>query len=551
MNDFKILIFLDKFKTIFEWFGVDYLVMRKILQVKLTLDQRKVPTIMQKNSSKDKSEKDNSFLKSSLLYMLLGIVLIPFVFLKGNYLFQMGFLFGILMFMMMTILTSDFSSVLLDLKDKDIILSKPVNSKTLSMAKTIHITIYMFYITFSFTAPALLVSLYKQGFLFFIIFLIEIILMDLLIVVLTALLYLLILKFFDGEKLKDIINYVQILLSVTLSIGYQLIGRLFDLSDIMNISFVPKWWQYLIPSIWFGGLFEFIINNNNDIHVISFSVLALVIPLLSIIIYVKLTPSFERNLQKLNDSSGKVKVRGKGVNYYLSKVFCRTIEERTFFRFATNMMKSERAFKLKVYPSLGLSLIFPFIFLFPYFKSGEWEYVAASKMYFNVYFIAPMIPTILMNIGYSDKYKGAWIYKMLPFSNTRDIFKGTIKAFIINLLLPVYVFQSIIFLLIFKGRIAFDLIIVLLNIIIFIVICFKFMKIALPFSESYEIVNQNRKFSIIPLFIAMAALASIHYIATTISYGRYIYMLLLIIINLYAWKKSFNITGFIPSCHTN
>ena len=64
---------------------------------------------------------------------------------------------------------------------------------------------------------------------------------------------------------------------------------------------------------------------------------------------------------------------------------------------------------------------------------------------------------------------------------------------------------------------------------------------ALPFSESYEVVNQNKKFAIIPLFIAMAALAGIHYIATTISYGRYIYMLLLIIVNLYAWKKSFNI----------
>ena len=542
MKNFKILIFLDKFKPVFQWFGVDYQIMRRILQIKLTLDQRKVPTIMQNNSSKNKSEKSNSFLKSSLLYMLLGIVLIPFVFLKGNYLFQMSFLFGILMFMMMTILISDFSSVLLDLKDKEIILSRPVNGKTLSMAKTIHIIIYMFYITFSFTGPALIVSLYKQGFLFFIIFLLEIILMDLLIVVLTALLYLLILKFFDGEKLKDIINYVQILLSITLTIGYQLIGRLFDFRDIMNISFVPNRWQYFIPSIWFGGLFELIINNNHNFHIISFSILALVIPLLSIIIYVKLTPSFERNLQKLNDSSGKVKVRDKGINYYLSKVLCRTKEERTFFKFASNMIKSERTFKLKVYPSLGLSLIFPFIFLFPYFKNGEWEYLTTGKLYFNIYFIAPMIPTILMNIVYSDKYKGAWIYKMLPFSDARDIFKGTIKAFIINLLLPVFVFQSIIFIMIFKTRIALDLIIVLLNIIVFIVICFKFMKISFPFSESYEVVNQSKKFVIIPLFIAMAALAGIHYIATTISNGKYIFILLLIIVNLYAWKKSFNIT---------
>ena len=153
MKDFRILILLDKFKAVFERFGVDYSIMRRILQVKLAMDERRVPTVMKDNSSKKKSDQSNSIAKSLLFYGVLGIMLVPFVFSKGNYLFQMSFLFGILMFMMMTILISDFSSVLLDLKDKDIILSRPVNGKTLSMAKTLHITIYMFYITFSFTGP--------------------------------------------------------------------------------------------------------------------------------------------------------------------------------------------------------------------------------------------------------------------------------------------------------------------------------------------------------------------------------------------------------------
>lgn len=541
MKDFRILIFLDKFKAAFESLGIDYSIMRRILQVKFALDERRVPTIMKNNSSKKKSEEGNSIVKSLFFYALLGLILVPFVFSKVNYLFQMSFLFGILMFMMMTILISDFSSVLLDLKDKDIILSKPVNGKTLSLAKTIHITVYMFYITFSFTAPALLVSLYRQGFLFFIVFLLEIILMDLFIVALTALLYLLILKFFDGEKLKDIINYVQIILTITLSIGYQLIGRLFDFSDIMNIDFAPMWWQSFIPSMWFGGPFELILNNNYSSHIILFSVLALVVPVLSIIIYVKLIPSFERNLQKLNNSSGNVKVRDKGFNFYLSKVFCRTKEERIFFRFATNMMKSERNFKLKVYPSMGLSLILPFVFLLAKFKNGGWGNMDDSKMYFNIYFAALIVPTILMTIGYSDKYKGAWIYKMLPYSGTGYIYKGTLKAIIINLLVPIYIFESIIFMIIFKGRIAVDLIIIFLNIIIFIPICSRIMKISLPFSEAFEVVTQRQGFIAIPLFLIMAALAAIHYGAASINYGKYIYMLILVIVNLYIWKKSFNI----------
>ena len=541
MKDFKILRFIDKFKSLFESFGVDYDIMRKILQLKFVLNERNVPTVMKNNSSK-KKEEGNSFIKSLWFYALLGLMLVPFVISKGNYLFQMSFLFGILMFMMMTILISDFSSVLLDIRDKDIILSKPVDGRTLSTAKTVHIMIYMFLITFSFTGPALIVSLFRNGFLFFMIFLLQIILMDLFIVALTALLYLLILKFFDGEKLKDIINYVQIILTVALSVGYQFVGRLFDISDVMNIHFVPNWWQYLIPSVWFGGFFELILNHNYNSYIISFSALALIVPILSIIIYMKLTPFFESNLQKLNNSSGNVKVRDKGFNFYLSKIFCRTKEERTFFRFSTNMMKRERNFKLKVYPSLGLSLVFPFIFILSAMKDQGWERIASGKMYLNIYFVALMIPNVLMIIGYSEKYKAAWIYKMLPFDDTKDIFKGTLKAFIINILLPMYIFESIIFMIIFKGRVAVDLIIAFLSIILFIAICFKLIKKTLPFSEPFDVANLSRGFIIISLCFIATVLAGIHFGSTVINYGRYIYIVILLIANVFAWNKAFNMS---------
>ena len=206
------------------------------------------------------------------------------------------------------------------------------------------------------------------------------------------------------------------------------------------------------------------------------------------------------------------------------------------------MMKKERNFKLRVYPSLGFSLVFPFIFLLSELKDEGWANLASGKMYFNIYFVALMIPTILMNIGYSEKYKAAWIYKMLPFTNTRDVFKGTIKAFILNLLLPMYIFESIIFMFIFKGRIGIDLIIVFINIVLFIAICFGVLKKILPFSKPFEEANKGGGFVVIPLFIVIAALAGIHFLSTTIDYGRYIFMIILVLVNIFAWKKAFNIS---------
>src|SRR5690606_28738696 len=120
------------------------------------------------------------------------------LFIKDNYLLSMTIIFSMFMFFMMSSLISDFSSILLDLRDKEIILSKPVNSITLNTAKILHIFYYIFMITMALIGPSLITAFIKHGFVFFAIYLFTVILIDLFSIVATALLYLLILRFFDG-----------------------------------------------------------------------------------------------------------------------------------------------------------------------------------------------------------------------------------------------------------------------------------------------------------------------------------------------------------------
>ena len=78
MKDSKFLLFLDIFKGLFQKLGIDYPVMRRILQIKLTLDGRRASTVLN-NSNKEKKEENNNFIKSLGMYLLLGLVLIPFI----------------------------------------------------------------------------------------------------------------------------------------------------------------------------------------------------------------------------------------------------------------------------------------------------------------------------------------------------------------------------------------------------------------------------------------------------------------------------------------
>ncbi|MGO1367845.1 hypothetical protein [Senegalia sp. (in: firmicutes)] len=526
MKDYKILKFLDLFKKIFVKLGIDYQVMREILKVKLTLDTRRSQSVMVSDNNNIDEEK-NQFLKSLPIYLIFGLPLIFFVTMDISYIFSMSLLFGIFMFFMMTSLVSDFSSVLLDIRDKNIILTKPVESITLNMAKIIHILYYVSMITLALVLPSLIVSIFSKGIVFFLLYLATIILLDLFIIMLTALLYLLILKLFSGEKLKDIINYVQIALTIAITLSYQVIGRLFDISELLEINFNPTWWSGLLPPVWFASVFELLIARNTNTFIVIYSLLALIIPIVSIIIYIKLIPSFERNLQKLNDEDTNKKRKHRFSNS-LSNIISRTKEEKTLFDFSSNIMKNERNFKLRVYPNLGFSMIFPFIMAF---SSG-------TSSILTIYFVGFAFLTILQLIKYSDSYKAAWIYKFFEIDEN-TIYRATLKSVFMNLITPIFILISIIFFFILKENILIDLMIAYISLNLGFLLLFITGPKTLPFTEKFGAVKD--KGSILDAFrmlFILGGLALAHFIAGMFPYGKYIYLLVIIIVDIIAWRKA-------------
>lgn len=537
MNNFGVLKLLDKFRKAFTKMGVDYDMLRSILQVKLTMDGRRTPTVL--SGSNHNPGKETSPFRLQWIYLLLGLLLIMFVVPKSGYMLTMSVVFGISMFMISTTLISDFSSVMLDLRDKNILFSKPINRKTLNMAKSIHILIYLLTITLTFAGPSLVVSLFRQGVFFFLIYAVELLLMDSFILVFTALIYLLILRLFDGEKLKDIINYVQIVLSIGITVGYQLISRLFNITEL-GLTFEPAWWQYFITPVWFAAPFEMLNGGSRGGHLVILSVMALVVPLLLLGLYITLMPMFERSLQKLAEQGvgGKDTAR---VSRWLSRTVCRTREEAMFFRFTWSMMKNERDFKLKVYPTLGLSIILPFVFMFNSLGSGNLTGLRHSKAYLLIYLVGMLSMTVVQMLRYSASYKGAWIYRVisLPDDHT-PIYRGMLKASVLRLLVPLFAVEAAIFIWLFGAAIIPDMAAVLLALLVYSVICFRVLPKSLPFSEKYEAAKQKdftgSSFGL--LFLLMGA-GGLHYVVTLLPFGNYIYLVFLAAVNVWVWRTAF------------
>lgn len=537
MKEYKFLNILDKFKGIYTKMGVDYESMRLILSMKLTLDSRRTSTVMQNSNSGGDKEDKNSFNKALIMYAIMGIFIGIITMFPFNIMYTYTIVFGMFMFFILTIFISDFSSVLLDVRDKNIIGTKGVDNKTINAAKLTHICYYIFLTSLALSWLAIIGS-FKSGILIGVIFILELMVIDIFMVVITALLYLLILRFFDGEKVKDIINFVQIGLTIIMTISYQFLGRMFDIVDI-NIVYKSNIWNLILPPMWFASPLHAINGGQINEIIIILIVLALIVPVIAISLYIKNTSKFEDSLSKLNIVKDSEKEKKHSLFYRIGKWTCRNNEEKAVYDLSSSIIKREREFKLMTYPSLGFNIVFPLLFIFMYSMDSISEIKNISlHMSLNIYWFIFMVPTLLMTLQYSNDYKAAWIYETAYISDKSNVYKGAYKALLANILLPLYLFESIIFLVIFGIKVLPILITAFVFLLVFIVIEHMLGKNTLPFTLKFGDVNKSQ--NLLNTLLGMVILCvgvGINYLALSNVYALVAYSTILMFVAFILWSK--------------
>ena len=535
MEEYKLLKFLDKFKGLYTKLGVDYEKMRIILKIKLTLDRRRTSTIMGSSNKKDE-ESENSFVYALIMYGIIGAFIGIIILSSSNAMFSFSIAFGMFMFFVLTSFISDFSNVLLDVRDKNVIGTKGVNNKTIAAAKVTHICYYIFLISLALSWLSI-IGMFRFGILTGILFLGELIVADILMIVITALIYLFILRFFNGEKVKDIINFVQIGLTIVMTIGYQFLGRMFNVFDL-KIVYKSRIWNLLLPPMWFAAPLYAVNGGEIDKIIIMLITLAFIVPIIAIILYLKNISKFEDSLSKLNSVRNNEKEKSKGVFYRFGRWTCRNNEEKAAYNLSVSVMKREREFKLKAYPNLGFIIIFPILFIFIFTNNYEGIESIPLSMSLNIYWFILMIPAILMTLQYSNDYKAAWIYESVFIKDTANIYRGVYKALIVNLLLPLYLVESVIFTVIFGIQVLGILIIVFIFLLIFIVAQHLIGKLRLPFTTKAGVVdNGSNLLNTLLGMILVGVAATINYFLLSNIIAMIVYGIALLIVALFMWRK--------------
>ena len=514
-KEYLLIKLINKLGWFYKKIGVDFEQFILILNLKLTLDARK-PSIQDYSGKKSKLD---SHTQNLIVIGIVGAFLGMLMPMPLDLYYKVSSLVGMNVFFLVMYMISDFSTVLLDFRDSTVIMTKSVNPKTMNAARITHIAYYMISMFIAINAVSFVLGTIKYGILFALTMILMMFFLSFLIIFCTTLLYGLLLKFFSGERLKDILNVLQIILSVITIVGYQILVRMFEFVD-MNMTIHIRWWSYLLPSAWFGGLFKIIVEKNMEYSYLTMAILSISVPIIfGVILKVFILPKYETYLTKLS-VEGTLLLKKDNLFSYVKKIimklFAKDNIELAFMEFTDANLSRDRKLKLMIYPNHSLGFVFPFIMLFNIFSTGEnftktLSEVKGSSSFLMMYLGAMLLMINFDFLKYSSNHDASIIFDSFPIENKNIFYRGAMKVYYIKFILPAMIILSLIFLAVFGNQVLSG--ILLINSMTLFALIAKgiFSSKFIPFSTEIGTTgNRNFGESFI-VFAIFSVIGGIHY----------------------------------------
>jgi ABC-2 type transport system permease protein len=516
-----LLKFLDVFQWTFRLVSVDYDQLRAIVATKLMMDNRRQVISY---SRRAKKEPGNSFGMTLLFYSIFGGFVALAMYSIPSFMLSMIVFFTYIMVMVSMTLITDFSSILLDTSDNTIILPRPVDSRTLFVARLTHILLYLGQLAVGLSIIPSVVIFFNYGVFLFLIFWVAVVLSIFTAVFITNGLYLIIIQFGNEEKLRSVINYFQIFMAIAIMGGYQILPRIMERLDLASFRFEIQWWSFLLPPVWMSGALEAIQFSLFDMAHIGLTVSAVVLPILGIFVVNKyLSPVFNRKLSALNQevaqTTSSTRNRSNVVDM-LSQWLTSTPFEQGAFNIIYKILGRDRKIKLKIYPAFGYVAVFGVIFMM---RSREdflttWHNLPETQYHLMLLYLTFMVLQVALHeIPYSDDFKASWVYHSAPLTQPGEILSGMIKAICVRLFIPGFLVITVLVLSIWGIQVIDDIFIGLFNNFLMIMILALISKRYLPFSMAPDVRAQSgNMIRGILTFFLIATLGLSHFALTTI-----------------------------------
>ena len=453
--------FIDRFllwffllpEGIYKKAGINMDQLKAILTAKLTIDNRRPNSFGGNNRRKsEKKEVSKATITTMLGSLLVGLFLL-FSFMAGvDITTKMSLFTTMFIFMLCVTLITDFTSVLIDIRDNLIILPKPISDRTFLIARLMHILIRICIVVLPISLPSLIFVTITEGIQMFFPFILIVALMTLLSIFIINAIYILILKVSTPVKFQNVIGSIQVGFTVFLMAGYQLMPRLIESSTLSNTSLSTIPYIRFYPPFWFAEASLALAGKGMSPEAMISVVLSVLVPFISIWLVIRyFAPSFSRKLSMISAGSAEqsVSVKSKKANLTktsliekIAKLLTKAGAEYAGFIFTAKMIGRSRDFKMRVYPSMGYLLVFGGIM---FFKNDIHTGIMTSgkqimpSLLMIIYISSMFLTTAILQLQTSDKYKASWIFFITPVKTPGEIISGAIKCILAFYFLPIVI----------------------------------------------------------------------------------------------------------------
>jgi ABC-2 type transport system permease protein len=467
------------------------------------------------------SGKPRGLLFIAVMYMLVGLTTSLSVFAHMNVFTYAIILHSMTFLVVGMAITSESGDILFSVNESDVLLHRPIHSRTLLLAKGLNLVGLALFLAGSLNFFPTFFGLAALGahWWFPLTHIASIILLSVFCCSAVVCTYGLIVRFLDREKFDNFAAWTQVAMSFLFVGGYQLMPRLMQHFDGLNLENSP--FLMPLPPAWFAAV-DMIGSVQSTQHTVWWlvSIGLVATATLTYSAIGKLAPSYGEALAKLGETRQQT-VKSKRTpeqtnrrNPFFTWWMPDPIE-RASFRLAAAYMRRDREIKLRLYPSLGSFLIFPLIGVLDR-RTGASPFIPLLTVW-----MLGQLPVIAMEtLRTSSQAAAADIFGTAPLESGAPIFLGVRKATIFYLMTPALCLASVFLVFVIHSRSALLLALPGLIAIPIVSLLPACVETYLPLSRSPQVGTQSTKNTTLMLgtMLTLGILAGISYIASEMNF---------------------------------
>lgn len=381
-----------------------------------------------------------------ILYALIGLVAVSFVrlpiFALATYLHAMTFTF------LGMFLASTVGEVLFNKDESDILLHRPISPRILLWAKIRVLLEASLWMAGVFNLAGFVVgfSIADGGWRFALAHLVSVAMEAVFCAGCVVMVYQLCLRWFGRERLDGLITTAQVIVSVAVVVGSQVLPQLVMREGATVTLDKLSSWIVLLPPAWFAG-FDDAISGQTGWKSWTLAALAIVATVLVVwIAFDRLARDYQSGLQKLSETVSRksgTKVGRRWIDiatgYPPLCWWLRDPVTRASFLLSVAYLVRDRDVKLRMYPSLAPMMAIPIMFLFQEHSRSPKEFTGFGTAFASSYLcLVPM--TGLSIFQFSQQWQASDIFRTAPLAGPAKVCDGARKAILLLLALPALIF---------------------------------------------------------------------------------------------------------------